>query len=63
MSRLRITLRRSLIGRPQDQKETARVLGLRKLNRAVERPDNPAIRGMVNKIRHLVAVEEIGGEA
>jgi len=34
-------------------------LGLRKLNATVERPDNPSIRGMVNKIRHLVEVEEL----
>jgi large subunit ribosomal protein L30 len=60
MSRIRITLRRSVIGRPKDQKETARILGLTKLNRSVVRPDNPAIRGMVEKLRHLVSVEEIG---
>jgi len=60
MSRLRITLRRSIIGRPKDQKETARILGLTKLNRTVVRPDNPAIRGMVEKLRHLVTVEETG---
>lgn len=59
MGRLRITLRRSTIGRPRDQKETARVLGLTKLNRAVVRPDTPAIRGMVRKLSHLVAVEEL----
>jgi len=62
MSRLRITLRRSTIGRKQDQKDTARILGLTKLNGAVIRPDNPAIRGMVNKLRHLVTVEEVDGE-
>jgi len=60
MSRIRITLWRSVIGRPKDQKETARILGLTKLNRSVVRPDNPAIRGMVEKLRHLVSVEEIG---
>ena len=60
MSRIRITLRRSVIGRPKDQKETARILGLTKLNRSVVRPDNTAIRGMVEKLRHLVSVEEIG---
>jgi large subunit ribosomal protein L30 len=62
MNRLRITLRRSLIGHPKDQKETAGVLGLRRRNRTVVRPDNPAIRGMVKKLSHLVTVEEVGAE-
>jgi large subunit ribosomal protein L30 len=57
---LRITLVRSTIGRPKDQALTVRSLGLRRLNQTVERPDNPAIRGMVTKVRHLVRVEEIG---
>jgi large subunit ribosomal protein L30 len=57
--RLRITLVRSTIGRPADQGRTVASLGLRKLNSTVERPDNPSIRGMVEKIHHLVRVEEI----
>ena len=56
---LRITLVRSTIGRPGDQGRTVASLGLRRLNATVERPDNPSIRGMVAKIRHLVKVEEI----
>ena len=56
---LRITLVRSTIGRPADQGRAVKSLGLRKLHRTVERPDNPSIRGMVNKIRHLVVVEEV----
>ena len=56
---LRITLVRSTIGRPADQGRTIGSLGLRKLNSTVERPDNPSIRGMVTKIRHLVEVEEL----
>ena len=56
---LRITLVRSTIGRPADQGRTVASLGLRKLNATVERPDNPSIRGMVTKIRHLVDVEEL----
>ena len=56
---LRITLVRSTIGRPSDQGRTIASLGLRKLNSMVERPDNPSIRGMVSKIRHLVTVEEL----
>ena len=56
---LRITLVRSTIGRPADQGRTIKSLGLRKLNSTVERPDNPSIRGMVNKVSHLVRVEEL----
>lgn len=57
--RLRITLVRSVIGRPGDQGRTVQSLGLRKVNQAVEREDTPSIRGMVNKIKHLVTVEEV----
>lgn len=56
---LRITLIRSTIGRPPDQERTVKSLGLRRLHHTVERPDNPSIRGMVTKIRHLVRVEEV----
>ncbi len=63
MSRLRVTLRRSPIGHPKNQKETARALGLTKLQRTVIRPDTPAIRGMINTIGHLVTVEQLEDEA
>jgi large subunit ribosomal protein L30 len=56
---LRITLVRSPIGYSMRQKQTVRALGLRKLRQVVERPDNPAVRGMVNKISHLLCVEEV----
>ncbi|MCL4319044.1 MAG: 50S ribosomal protein L30 [Firmicutes bacterium] len=59
MSKLRITLVKSAIGYAQDQKDTASRLGLRKMWRTVEFEDNPSIRGMIHKIRHLVRVEEI----
>lgn len=62
MTRLRITLQRSLIGHPQDQKDTARALGLTRPRRTVVRPDNSAVRGMISKLRHLVSVEEIERE-
>lgn len=55
---IRITLVRSTIGRPPDQEATVRSLGLRKMHQTVERPDTPDVRGMVNKVRHLVSVEE-----
>lgn len=57
--RLRITLVRSVIGRPGDQERTVQSLGLRKVNETVEREDTPSIRGMVNKISHLVKVEKV----
>lgn len=57
-SKLEITLTRSVIGRTQDQVETVKALGLRKLNDTVVQQDNPAIRGMVNKVAHLVTVKE-----
>jgi len=56
---LQITLKRSLIGRPEDQRVTVKTLGLRKLNSTVVQQDNPAIRGMVEKVKHLVEVKEI----
>jgi large subunit ribosomal protein L30 len=59
---LRITLVRSTIGRPADQENSVRSLGLRKLNQSVVRNDDPSIRGIVNKISHLVTVEEVAGE-
>jgi large subunit ribosomal protein L30 len=59
---LRITLVRSTIGRPADQENSVRSLGLRKVNSSVVRNDDPSIRGIVNKISHLVTVEEVAGE-
>ncbi|MDQ0177340.1 50S ribosomal protein L30 [Bacillus chungangensis] len=57
-NKLVITLTRSLIGRTQSQLDTVKALGLRKINQTVEHDDNPAIRGMVNKVAHLVNVKE-----
>lgn len=56
---LKITLVRSVIGRPRNQREVVKGLGLRKINSTVIRKDCPEIRGMVNKIVHLVQVEAI----
>lgn len=55
---LRVTYSTSSIGVEFDQKDTVRRLGLRKLGQTVELPDNPAVRGMLHKVRHLVTVEE-----
>lgn len=59
MAKLKITLTRSLISRPQTQRDTVRALGLRKLNSTVVLPDNAAIRGQIHKVEHLVKVEEV----
>ena len=56
---LQITLKRSLIGRPDTQRRTVAALGLRKLNQTVTQADNAAIRGMVSQVNHLVEVKEI----
>ncbi|HEC22666.1 MAG TPA: 50S ribosomal protein L30 [Chloroflexi bacterium] len=56
---LRIKLVKSPIGYSQRQKDTVRSLGLRKLNQVVEKPDSPVLRGMLNKVSHLVSVEEV----
>ena len=59
MAKLAITLTRSIIGRPEDQRVTVRTLGLRKMHQTVVVPDNVAMRGMINKVSHLVTVKEI----
>ena len=61
MAKLQITLVRSVIGRPETQRVTVKTLGLRKLNSSVVHNDTPAIRGMINKVSHLLAVTEIEG--
>lgn len=58
-SKLKITYVKSSIGYSKDQKATVRALGLRRLHQTVEQPDEPAIRGMVEKVRHLVSVERV----
>lgn len=56
---LQVTLKRSLIGRPEDQRVTVRTLGLRKLHQTVVHADNESVRGMINKVSHLVEVKEV----
>ena len=57
--KLKVTLIRSGINRPQDQKDTIRGLGLTRLHKSVELNDTPAIRGMIRKVSHLVSVEPL----
>ena len=56
MSKVKIKQVRSRIGRPKDQKLTLDALGLRKMNRIVEHEVTPQIMGMINKIKHLIAI-------
>jgi large subunit ribosomal protein L30 len=62
VSRLRITLKRSAIGYEKGQRLTLKALGLRLLNQTVIHGDSRVVRGMVNKVRHLVHVEELPEE-
>ncbi len=55
---LRVTQIRSPIGRPEDQRQTLIGLGLNKLHRTRELEDTPSVRGMIEKIAHLVRLEE-----
>lgn len=57
---VRVTQTASPIGRPRDQRETLKGLGLNKINRTRELEDTPAVRGMINKVSHLVRVEDAG---
>ncbi len=57
MAKIKITQVKSVIDRPKSQKATIKALGIKKMNQTVEREDTPVIRGMVNKVSHLVVVE------
>jgi large subunit ribosomal protein L30 len=57
-NKLEITLTKSLIGTKPQQRKIAEALGLRKMNQTVEQADNAAIRGMLDKVAHLVTVKE-----
>lgn len=57
--KLKITQRRSIIGRQGSQKRTVKALGLRRINHSVVHEDSPSIQGMLFQIKHLVEVEEV----
>jgi len=56
--KLRITWIKSGIGYPEVQKRTLKALGLNRLNQSAVHNDSPSVRGMINKVRHLIKVEE-----
>ena len=59
MSRLKVTQTRGHVGCKQNQRETLRTLGLKRIGDVVVKEDRPEIRGMVKAVQHLVAVEEV----
>lgn len=59
MAKLKITQVRSTNERKKDQRRTVRALGLRRIRDTVTHEDTPQIRGMINKVRHLVEVDEV----
>lgn len=58
MANLKVTQVKSVISRPEDQKRTVRALGLKRINDTNTLPDKPEIRGMINKVSHLVVFEQ-----
>lgn len=60
---LKVTLVKSMIGRPEKHRRVLRGMGLTRLNRTVTLKDTPSIRGMVKRVSHLVKVEEKTNEA
>ncbi|GDY29332.1 50S ribosomal protein L30 [Gandjariella thermophila] len=59
MAQLKVTQVRSTIGTKQNQRDSLRTLGLRKIRQSVVREDTPQVRGLINTVRHLVVVEEV----
>lgn len=57
--KINVTLKKSMIGKPEKQRRVLRGMGLKKLNKTVQLEDTPAIRGMIQKVAHLVEAEEI----
>ena len=59
MAKIKVTQRRSVIRRPGDQKDTMIALGLKGINKSVVHEGTPQILGMVNKVKHLITVEDV----
>lgn len=56
---IQIKLVKSIVGRPERQKATVKALGLRKMNHTITKEESPAVRGMIEKVRHLLEVKEV----
>ncbi|MFM8361602.1 MAG: 50S ribosomal protein L30 [Haliscomenobacter sp.] len=61
MAKVKITQVRSIIDRSQRQKDTVKALGLRRINHSVVKEATPQIKGMIDKVKHLITVEEVAG--
>ena len=59
MAKIKVTLLKSLIGKNEKQRVTVKTLGLTKVNSSVVQQDTPQIRGMIEKVAHMVKVEEV----
>lgn len=59
MAKVKVTQIRSVIGRPENQRQTLRTLGIRRMHHTVELEATPQVMGMITKVRHLVRVEEL----
>ena len=59
MGKVKITQIKSVIDRSQRQKDTMRALGLRKMNQTIEKETNPQIMGMIEKVKHLIKIEQV----
>ncbi|MBI5063111.1 MAG: 50S ribosomal protein L30 [Desulfatitalea sp.] len=57
--KIKVTLKKSMIGRPEKHRKVLRGMGLTKMNKTVQLENTPAIRGMIQKVLHLVEAEEI----
>ena len=57
--KINVTLKKSMIGKPENQRKVLRGMGLNKMNKTVQLENTPAIRGMIQKVSHLVEAEEI----
>ncbi|MCK1975723.1 50S ribosomal protein L30 [Jeotgalicoccus huakuii] len=59
MAKVKVTLTKSIIGKPETQRQTVKSLGIKKMHQTVEHEDTPQLRGQIAKVSHLVTVEEI----
>lgn len=58
-AKIKVTLRKSMIGRPEKHRKVLRGMGLTRINKTVQLENTPAIRGMIRKVSHMVEAEEI----
>jgi large subunit ribosomal protein L30 len=62
LKQIKVTQKKSLIGRKGEHRRTIKALGLRRINHSVVHEDSPQVRGMIHQVRYLVDVEEVSGK-